>query len=48
MEEVGFKVIFAQHFDRPTLLDRDNGIRNWIEMFGSSMFGGLTEETKVS
>jgi trans-aconitate methyltransferase len=46
MEKVGFRVIFAQHFDRPTLLDGDNGIRNWIEMFGSSMFRGLTGETK--
>lgn len=46
MEEVGFKVVFAQHFDRPTLLDRENGIRNWIEMFGGSIFEGLTVETK--
>jgi ubiquinone/menaquinone biosynthesis C-methylase UbiE len=46
MEEVGFRVIFAQHFDRPTPLEGDNGIRNWIEMFGRSIFEGLTEETK--
>lgn len=46
MEEVGFRVIFAQHFDRLTPLDGDHGIRNWIQMFGNSMFEGLTEETK--
>jgi hypothetical protein len=46
MEEAGFRVIFAQHFDRPTHLDGDNGLRNWIEMFCSRMFEGLTEETK--
>jgi len=46
MEEVGFRVIFAQHFDRPMLLDGNNRIRNWLEMFGSGMFEGLTEETK--
>jgi hypothetical protein len=46
MEEAGFRVIFAQHFDRPTPLDGADGIRNWIEMFGRSMFEGLAEETK--
>jgi hypothetical protein len=46
MEEAGFRVIFAKHFDRPTPLEGDHGIRNWIEMFCSRMFEGLTEETK--
>lgn len=27
MEEVGFRVIFAQHFDRPTPLDGDHGLK---------------------
>ena len=35
MEEIGFRVIFAQHFDRPTPLDGENGLKNWIDMFGS-------------
>jgi ubiquinone/menaquinone biosynthesis C-methylase UbiE len=46
MEEVGFRVTFAHHFDRPTPLEGDNGLKNWIEMFGSSMFKGITEEIK--
>jgi trans-aconitate methyltransferase len=43
MEEVGFRVIFAQHFDRPTQLDGDNGIENWIKMFGKGLFNGIPE-----
>ena len=46
MEEVGFRVTFAQHYDRPTLLDGDNGLKNWIEMFGSDMFEGIVEDRK--
>ncbi|TCN22379.1 class I SAM-dependent methyltransferase [Mesobacillus foraminis] len=45
MEEAGFRVILAQHFDRPTPLQGKDGLRNWIEMFASSMLGGLSEET---
>lgn len=46
MEKVGFKVIFAQHFDRPTPLEGDNGLRNWIEMFFSNIFKGINENQK--
>jgi ubiquinone/menaquinone biosynthesis C-methylase UbiE len=46
MEEMGFKVTFAQHYDRPTPLDGENGLRNWIEMFGSDMFKGIIEDRK--
>ncbi len=46
MEEVGFRVTFAQHFDRPTTLDGENGLKNWIEMFGSHMLNSLNEEQK--
>lgn len=46
MEEIGFRVTFANHFDRPTPLDGENGLRNWIEMFSSSMFEGIDEDKK--
>ena len=46
MEEVGFRVTHAQHFNRPTPLSGDNGLRNWIEMFAASMFEGVSIETK--
>lgn len=44
MEESGFKVTFMQHFERPTPLDGDNGLRNWIKMFCGTMFEDSTEE----
>lgn len=37
MESVGFRVTFAQHYDRPTPLEGDNGLRNWINMFGNQL-----------
>jgi len=46
MEQVGFRVTHAQHFDRPTPLNGENGLRNWIEMFATSMLDGLTPEAK--
>lgn len=46
MEEVGFRVTFAQHFDRPTQLVGDNGLNNWIDMFGNHLFDGIPEHTK--
>lgn len=46
MEQIGFRVTHAQHFDRPTPLNGENGLRNWIEMFAPTMFEGVTPETK--
>lgn len=46
MESSGFKVTFAQHFERPTQLDGENGMKNWIVMFGNLFFKDLDEETK--
>ena len=43
MEEIGFRVTFAQHFDRPTQLEGKNGLNNWIKMFGSSLLEGIPE-----
>jgi len=46
MEEVGFYVPFAQHYDRPTPLDGENGLRNWIEMFAGNILVNQSEGTK--
>ncbi|WP_233522644.1 class I SAM-dependent methyltransferase [Peribacillus glennii] len=46
MEKAGFRVILAQHFNRPTQLEGDRGLRNWIEMFASSMFENVSGEIK--
>lgn len=45
MEEVGFRVTFAQHFDRPTQLEGENGLRNFIDMFCMHLFNGIPEHT---
>lgn len=46
MEQVGFRVTRAQHFDRPTPLNGEKGLQNWIEMFANSMFEGVNTDTK--
>ena len=46
MEEAGFRVTLAQHYDRPTPLDGDNGLQDWIVMFGSAFFTGIAEDDK--
>jgi ubiquinone/menaquinone biosynthesis C-methylase UbiE len=48
MEEAGFRVTFAEHFDRPTPLDGENGLRNWIKMFGMNFFEGIDEQKTES
>lgn len=45
MEMVGFHVTFAQQFARPTPLDGANGLRDWLEMFGKTMFSGINRYT---
>lgn len=38
MEEVGFQVIFACLYHRPTRLIGDDGLKNWLAMFADSFF----------
>jgi trans-aconitate methyltransferase len=43
LESKGFRVIMAQHFDRPTeLADENSGIKDWISMFGNDFFKNVT------
>ncbi len=44
MESVGFRVLFAKHYDRPTPLEGEDGLRNWIKMFGNQLFEGISQE----
>ncbi|MCK0470451.1 class I SAM-dependent methyltransferase [Halalkalibacter sp. APA_J-10(15)] len=46
MEEVGFYVSVALHFHRPTPLEGNDGLRNWLDMFAVEMFKHATTETK--
>jgi trans-aconitate methyltransferase len=45
LEEVGFRVTYAAHFDRKTPLEGSEGMKNWFRMFGSNFFKGI--EAKV-
>ncbi|SFG08313.1 MULTISPECIES: trans-aconitate 2-methyltransferase [Salegentibacter] len=43
LESAGFRVLFAEHYDRPTeLADENSGIKDWISMFAGSFFFGVT------
>jgi len=45
LEKVGFRVTFAQHYNRLTELNEtENGIKDWIKMFGKNFFIDVKEE----
>jgi len=46
LEKQGFRVTSAIHFDRPTVLEGEDGMKNWINMFGGFFFRNNTEEQK--
>jgi len=47
LEAGGFRVTFATHFDRPTLLqDGRQGVTKWLNMFGANYFDGIEEKQR--
>lgn len=46
LERNGFEVTYATLFDRPTVLEGENGMRNWLEMFGKRVYESLSEERR--
>ena len=49
LEDAGFEVSLAQLYDRPTLLESKNeGIKDWIEMFGTNFFQGIDTKDKAA
>lgn len=40
LERGGFRVTHALHFDRETPLEGENGMQDWLEMFGERLFAG--------
>jgi trans-aconitate methyltransferase len=44
LENQGFRVTFAAHFDRETLLKDDEGIKNWLRMFARPFLEGLDDK----
>ncbi|MGE0128583.1 MAG: trans-aconitate 2-methyltransferase [Blastocatellales bacterium] len=46
LEKHGLAVRFARLFDRPTKLEGEDGMRNWLIMFCSTMFQDLNDEAR--
>jgi trans-aconitate methyltransferase len=47
LEAQGFRVTFAAHFDRETLLQGEReGVAKWLKMFGPTFFKGV-DETEI-
>lgn len=49
LEQCGFRVLRAVHFDRPTPLpDGREGLKYWLDSFGDSLFSGISPEERAS
>jgi trans-aconitate methyltransferase len=48
LEQTGFRVTLAQHFDSPTPLKGNAGVRNWLESFAGYFFLDVTSADKPS
>jgi trans-aconitate methyltransferase len=48
LERFGLEVTFAVLFDRPTPLEGEAGMRNWVTMFGQPYLSALTAEKRES
>jgi trans-aconitate methyltransferase len=47
LEEHGFRVNYAIHYDRKTpLQDGDQGVAKWVTMFGAQYLDGIAEDEK--
>jgi hypothetical protein len=44
LERQGFEVRFATLFDRPTTVEGENGLDDWLVMFGGKLFAGISED----
>jgi trans-aconitate methyltransferase len=46
LEQGGLEVTFATLFDRPTPLDGEDGMRNWIAMFANDLLARVPEDRR--
>ncbi len=42
VEQAGLRVAYASHFPRPTLLEGESGLRDWMEMFAKTLTKGVS------
>src|SRR5699024_6321305 len=48
LEAAGFRVAYARHYDRPTVLaDGDKGMNHWLESFTDDFFPELTKRERL-
>jgi trans-aconitate methyltransferase len=43
LEEQGFEVRNVMFFDRPTRVEGEDGLEDWLVMFGGALFSGMNE-----
>jgi trans-aconitate methyltransferase len=49
LDHQGFRVVQAQHFERPTALeDGEQGLAHWLDAFADAFFEGLSEEQRAA
>lgn len=49
LEDVGFRVVFVQHYDRPTeLVKSESGIKDWLTMFGKNFLNDVKAEDEIN
>lgn len=48
LERYGFEVAFATLFDRPTPVEGEHGLRDWMRMFGSPFVQALPEDKRAT
>lgn len=41
VEQAGLRVAYASHFPRPTPLEGESGLRDWMEMFAGTLTAGV-------
>ncbi|MCM3631894.1 class I SAM-dependent methyltransferase [Paenibacillus camelliae] len=47
LEQLGFRVVYATHFDRPTeMTDGEAGLQHWLKGFAGNFFSTLTDTEK--
>lgn len=48
LEAAGFRVALLAHFDRPTRLDGEHGLRNWVAMFGGPLLVNVPPDARAA
>ena len=47
LEQQGFKVTYAALFDRPTKLEAETGLANWLEMFAGDRLTKIASSSRA-